>query len=113
MVHSYYAIAHSIGGVIMPGSTGLPYIAAIVGTRPEIVKLAHIVRLLGPRASLIHTGQHTDEEMSGVFFAAAKLPEPQTLSGIRGEPRHVQIGRMVDELGTLFTQRPPAAGLGQ
>jgi len=51
--------------------------------------------------------------MSGVFFAGAKLPEPHTLSGIRGEPRHVQIGRMVDQLGALFTQRPPAAVLVQ
>ena len=97
----------------MPGNTEIPPIAVIVGTRPEIVKLAHIVRLLGPRARLIHTGQHTDEEMSGVFFAAAKLPEPELLSGIRGEPRHVQIGRMVAGLGALFSERRPAAVLVQ
>ncbi len=48
-----------------------------------------------------------------MFFAGAILPEPQTLSGICGEPRHIQIGRMVDQLGTLFTGRPPAAVLVQ
>jgi len=31
------------------------------------------------------------------------------LSGICGEPRHVQIGRMVEQLGGMFAKRPPAA----
>ena len=65
--------------------------------------------MLGPAARLIHSGQHTDEELSGVFFAAARLPAPETLSGICGEPRHVQIGRMVEQFGALFTRRRPAA----
>jgi UDP-N-acetylglucosamine 2-epimerase (non-hydrolysing) len=65
--------------------------------------------MLGPAAWLIHSGQHTDEELSGVFFAAAQLPAPETLSGICGEPRHVQIGRMVEQFGALFTRRRPAA----
>ncbi len=43
-----------------------------------------------------------------MFFAAAQLPAPETLSGICGEPRHVQIGRMVEQFGALFTRRRPA-----
>jgi UDP-N-acetylglucosamine 2-epimerase (non-hydrolysing) len=77
------------------------------------VKLAQIVRMLGPAARLIHSGQHTDEELSGVFFSAARLPAPEALSGICGEPRHVQIGRMVEQFGALFTQQRPAAVLVQ
>ena len=90
-----------------------PHIAVAVGTRPEIVKLAHIVRMLGPAARLVHSGQHTDEELAGVFFSAARLPAPEALSGICGEPRHVQIGRMVEQFGELFTQQLPAAVLVQ
>src|SRR6202167_5855150 len=86
-----------------------PHIAVIVGTRPEIVKLAHIVRILGPRAQLIHSGQHTDEELSGVFFSAAGLPAPETLAGICGEPRHIQVGKIVGALGPAVARRPPAA----
>ncbi len=97
----------------MPKNTNPPYIAVVLGTRPEIVKLAHIVRILGPQARLIHSGQHTDEELSGVFFAVAGLPDPETLSGICGEPRHIQVGRMVQQLGALFADRPPAAVLVQ
>jgi UDP-N-acetylglucosamine 2-epimerase (non-hydrolysing) len=87
------------------------YIASVVGTRPEIVKLARVVRMLGPAARFLHTCQHRDEELSGVFLAGAGLPQPETLSGICGEPRHVQIGRMVEQLGRMFAERPPAAVL--
>ena len=48
----------------MQTDAAYPYIAVVVGTRPEIVKLAHIVRILGPRARLLHSGQHADEELS-------------------------------------------------
>jgi UDP-N-acetylglucosamine 2-epimerase (non-hydrolysing) len=88
-------------------------IAVVVGTRPEIVKLAPVIRILGLAARFLHTGQHRDEELSGVFLAGARLPEPETLSGICGEPRHVQIGRMVEQLGGLFAERPPAGVLVQ
>src|SRR6201994_2219560 len=88
-------------------------VSVVVGTRPEIVKLAPVVRILGTRPSLIHSGQHTDQELSGVFFSAAGLPVPQTLTGICGQPRHVQVARIVEQLGTRYAQRPPAAVLVQ
>lgn len=59
----------------------------------------------------MHTCQHGDEELSGVFLAGARLPEPETLSGICGEPRHVQIGRMVEQLGCMFAELLPNATL--
>ena len=87
------------------------HIFIVVGTRPEIVKLAPIIRLFGPAARFLHTCQHRDEELSDVFLAGAGLPQPEMLSGICGEPRHVQVGRMVEQLGRLFAERPPAAVL--
>jgi UDP-N-acetylglucosamine 2-epimerase (non-hydrolysing) len=86
-----------------------PHIAVVMGTRPEIVKLSHIVRILGSRARLFHSGQHTDQELSGVFFAAAGMPVPEPLAAIRGEPRHVQVGRITEQLGSAFARRRPAA----
>jgi UDP-N-acetylglucosamine 2-epimerase (non-hydrolysing) len=85
------------------------YIAVVVGTRPEIVKLAPIVRLLGSDGRLLHTRQHEDEELSGVFLAAAGIRPAQVLHGICGEPRHLQIGRMISQLGDLFAADRPAA----
>jgi UDP-N-acetylglucosamine 2-epimerase (non-hydrolysing) len=97
----------------MPGGDSSSRIAVVIGTRPEIVKVATIVRQLGPQARLIHTRQHSDEELSGVFLAGARLPEPEILSGICGQPRHVQIGAMVEQLGGMFAELPPAAVLVQ
>jgi UDP-N-acetylglucosamine 2-epimerase len=68
------------------------YIAITVGTRPEIVKLAPVVHLLGALTRFLHTCQHRDKELSGVFLTGAGLPLPEMLSGICGEPRHVQVG---------------------
>src|SRR6201994_923176 len=88
-------------------------VAVVVGARPEIVKLAPIVRILGPEATLIHSGQHTDNELSGVFFSAAGLPDPETLSGICAPPRHIQVARIVEQLGERFARQRPAAVLVQ
>jgi UDP-N-acetylglucosamine 2-epimerase (non-hydrolysing) len=84
-------------------------IAIVVGTRPEIVKLAPLVRLLGDNAELIHTCQHEDEELSGVFLAAAGITKARTLSGICGQPRPVQLGRIIEQLGGLLAAMAPAA----
>jgi UDP-N-acetylglucosamine 2-epimerase (non-hydrolysing) len=88
-------------------------ITIIVGTRPEIVKLAPLVRLLGADAELVHTGQHEDPELSGVFLAATGLTLDLALSGIRGQPRHAQVGRMVEQLGDHFAATRPAAVIVQ
>jgi UDP-N-acetylglucosamine 2-epimerase (non-hydrolysing) len=89
------------------------YIALVVGTRPEIVKLAPVVRLLADSGRLIHTGQHKDEELSGVFLAAAGIRQAASLSGICGAARHDQIGRMIEQLGALFCADRPAAVIVQ
>jgi len=65
----------------------------VLGTRPEIIKLAPVIRTLESRddlsVRLLHTGQHYDNELSGVFFDTLKLPQPdRTLdigSGTQGE----------------------------
>jgi len=57
-------------------------IAAIVGARPNFVKIAPIVAELRTRAEartmLIHTGQHYDGPMSDAFFANLDLPPDPT-----------------------------------
>ena len=81
----------------------------VAGTRPEIVKLAPVIKLMGDSAQLVHTRQHEDEELSGVFLAAAGIQQAQSLTGICGQPRHRQMGRMIDQLGALFASKKPAA----
>ncbi|MEU1072228.1 MULTISPECIES: UDP-N-acetylglucosamine 2-epimerase (non-hydrolyzing) [unclassified Streptomyces] len=84
-------------------------IALVLGTRPELVKLTELIRLLGPAAHVVHTGQHYDEELSGRFLTDLGIPEPTHLTGIGGRPRAVQISAALAQLDALFQARPPLA----
>ncbi len=95
----------------MPSDTGLPdkSIVIVLGTRPEIIKLGHIVRLLGPAGSIIHTGQHFDSGLSRVFFEAFRLPEPDTMLGVGGTTRGAQLGMVITHLDRILRESQPAA----
>ena len=54
-------------------------VAVVVGTRPEIIKMAPVYFALKRarlQPMLVHSGQHYDYEMSQVFFEELGLPEP-------------------------------------
>ena len=60
-------------------------IAVVIGTRPEIIKMAPIVFELKRRSipfNLIHTGQHYDKALSEVFFDDLDLPRPDSFLSI-------------------------------
>ncbi|MEV4438887.1 UDP-N-acetylglucosamine 2-epimerase (non-hydrolyzing) [Streptomyces sp. NPDC049577] len=84
-------------------------VAIVLGTRPELVKLTDLVRLLGPAAHLVHTGQHYDDELSGRFLTELGLPEPTFLTGVGGQSRAVQISAALAQLDGLFAAEPPLA----
>lgn len=52
----------------------------IVGARPNLVKIAPLLREMRNRAgiqpALVHTGQHYDEKLSNVFFLQMRIPAP-------------------------------------
>ena len=52
-------------------------VALVIGTRPQIVKSAPIIREAGRRSldlDVVHTGQHYDYGLSRVFFNELGLP---------------------------------------
>ncbi len=59
-------------------------VATIVGTRPEIIRLATLIPLLDDHTEhlLIHTGQNNDPNLSDVFFRDLKLRQPDVHLGI-------------------------------
>lgn len=87
-----------------PGS-----VIVVLGTRPEIIKLGHLIRILGPAASIIHTGQHYDAALSATFFDAFDLPGPAAFLGVGGESRGAQIGTAVAALDRQLADTAPAA----
>lgn len=76
--------------------------AVIVGARPNFVKAAAFFR--GARKNphikftLIHTGQHFDDNMSKVFFEDMQIPKPDINLDIKGEHHTEKIGKMFDTL---------------
>ena len=86
-------------------------IAAVVGARPNFVKIAPILtELRGHPAvstTLIHTGQHYDAKMSDAFFANLELGAPDVNLGVRAEGAVEQIAEVMRQLaGTLGQIRP-------
>jgi UDP-N-acetylglucosamine 2-epimerase (non-hydrolysing) len=84
-------------------------VAVVLGTRPEIIKLAHVIRLLGPAAAILHTGQHYDRGLSGTFLDAFGLPEPHAYLGVGGETRGQQIGMAIRALDDQLAELHPSA----
>lgn len=88
-------------------------IAVVLGTRPEIIKLSEIIKLLGDAAWIVHTGQHYDPNLSGSFFGELSLPEPDVFLDVGGTSRGHQIGEATKRLDALFAERQPRAALVQ
>jgi len=64
----------------------------VVGARPNFVKVAPVYRALadhGVRQTLVHTGQHYDANMSGVFFGQLGIPDPDENLAV-GSGSHAQ-----------------------
>ena len=93
------------------GRASLPprSVAVVFGTRPEIVKMAGIVRLLGDRASTVYSGQHFDENLSEVFFHELRLPPPDLVLDVGGRRRGRQVGELVTRLDEVFDRARPWA----
>lgn len=80
-------------------------VAVVLGTRPEIVKLAPVIRRLGSDALVIHTGQHYDAAMSDRFFGEHDLQAPDIVLQAGGATRAKQVAHVVEALDDLFAQR--------
>lgn len=82
-------------------------VAIVLGTRPEIIKLAIVIRLLGASASVIHSGQHYDHSLSKVFIDSFGLGEPDAHLTVGGKTRGAQIGEAVSSLDSYFGEQTP------
>jgi UDP-N-acetylglucosamine 2-epimerase (non-hydrolysing) len=88
-------------------------VAVVLGTRPEIIKLARIIELLGDRGRTIFSGQHFDAGLSSDFFGEFGLAPPDAALGVGGNSRAIQIADTVTGLEHAFLERRPAAVIVQ
>jgi UDP-N-acetylglucosamine 2-epimerase (non-hydrolysing) len=85
-------------------------VVSVVGARPQFVKLAPVAAALteaGHRHVIVHTGQHYDDRLSGVFFADLAIPDPDVHLGIGSGSHAVQTGAMLAALDTVLDAERP------
>jgi UDP-GlcNAc3NAcA epimerase len=84
-------------------------IVTIVGARPQFIKIAAVSRKLRQQHQeiLVHTGQHYDYEMSGVFFDGLDLPRPDVNLEVGSGSHATQTGAMLKGIeDMLVTEKP-------
>lgn len=83
----------------------------VVGTRPNFVKVAALHRAFEQhpafRPIIVHTGQHYDHNMSGIFFSDFDLPSPDYYLGINGGSSIQQVGRLMVAFEKTLMQIQP------
>jgi UDP-GlcNAc3NAcA epimerase len=86
-------------------------IVTVVGARPQFIKAAVVSRALAAEAgvveSIVHTGQHYDDNMSQVFFDDLRIPPPTHNLGIGGGSHGHNTGQMLGALEDVFSQEQP------
>ncbi|MGZ7096634.1 MAG: non-hydrolyzing UDP-N-acetylglucosamine 2-epimerase, partial [Methanobacterium sp.] len=85
-------------------------IAVIIGTRPEIIKMAPVIDEMEKRKVeyiLIHTGQHYDREMSDQFFIDLELRKPDYNIGVGSGSHGEQTANMIRGLEEVLIDEKP------
>ena len=89
------------------------HIFTVVGARPQFVKAAVLSRYIqdhpnsGIKETIIHTGQHYDENMSEVFFTEMGIPEPNYNLNIGSGTHGKMTGRMLEKIEELLLDIKP------
>ena len=85
----------------------------IVGTRPEIIRLAAVITKCRQYFDCIlaHTGQNYDYNLNGVFFRDLKLKEPEVYMDAVGDDLGATMGNIISASYKLMVQIRPDAVL--
>lgn len=85
----------------------------IVGTRPEIIRLAAVINKCRKYFDVIlaHTGQNYDYNLNGVFFKDLKLADPEVYLDAVGDDLGATMGNIIDKSYKLMVATKPDAVL--
>ena len=85
----------------------------IVGTRPEIIRLAAVINKCRQYFDCIlaHTGQNYDYNLNGVFFKDLKLADPEVYMDAVGDDLGATVGNIINCSYKLMAQVRPDAML--
>ena len=85
----------------------------IVGTRPEIIRLAAVINKTRQYFDVIlaHTGQNYDYNLNGVFFKDLKLKDPEVYMDAVGDDLGATCGNIINASYKLMVDTKPDAVL--
>lgn len=83
----------------------------IVGTRPEIIRLAAVIKKCRTYFDtvLAHTGQNYDYNLNGVFFKDLKLSDPEVYMDAVGDDLGETVGNIINASYKLMNRIKPDA----
>jgi UDP-N-acetylglucosamine 2-epimerase (non-hydrolysing) len=85
-------------------------VVLIAGARPNFVKIAPLRRALGAvtevEVTVVHTGQHYDDEMSAAFFRDLEIAEPERNLGVGSGSHAVQTAAVMTAFDALLDEMP-------
>jgi len=85
-------------------------VAIILGTRPEIIKMAPIIYELKKRKIIfyiIHTGQHYSYNMDKIFFEQLQLPKPKYKLEVGSANQGMQTGKIIERIEKVLIKDKP------
>jgi len=88
-------------------------IATVVGTRPEIIRLACVIKKLDEHCEhiLIHTGQNYDYELNEIFFDDLGIRKPDYFLDAAGATGAETIGNVIIKVDKALEEIQPEAML--
>ncbi len=84
-------------------------VMTILGTRPEIIRLSLVIKLLDRFADhvLVDTGQNYDDRLSGLFYREMGVRKPDFFLGVRGSGFGEQVGQILTRIEPLLLEHRP------
>jgi len=87
-------------------------VLSVVGTRPNLMKIAPIAAELKRRGDefehvLVHTGQHYDRELSEIFFKELALSDPDYSLGVGSGSHAQQTAAVMERLEPVLLEAEP------
>lgn len=92
------------------------YLAIILGTRPEIIKMAPIIWECEKRSNsyfILHTGQHYTSNMDETFFKEFNLPDPKHNLDLGQFSYCKQVGLFTKNISRVLSKEKPDVVLVQ
>lgn len=84
-------------------------IMTIFGTRPEIIRLSLVLKVLDQHCEhiTVHTGQNYDETLSDIFIRDLEFRTPDVHLGIKSKSFGDQIGQILSKVDETLEQHKP------